>query len=153
MEDKDLAQFKLTCGSEIVCEVMEWPDDESNQIIVRNAMCVIDYEYEGPNRAYAFRPWVHFLDDDKDYVMVNSDHIISMNRPTEYLTDQYQLALYENLISTQRRLNEYNKFKLNGLQALAESLQKTLGTNKPNLSDSDQTPSNIIKFPTDDMIH
>ena len=32
MTKKDLAQFKLSNGSEVVCEVMEWPSDDDNQL-------------------------------------------------------------------------------------------------------------------------
>jgi len=154
---KDLAQFKLTNGSEIVCEVMEWPDEDSNQLIIRNAMTIVNYEYDGGDRAYAFRSWIHFLEDDKDYVMMNSDHVITMNRPTEYLVDQYNIALKESAIVTKNRLEEYEKYKLNGLKQLSESLKQLFGLkDSENINqriDSDKPASNIIKFPTDDTVH
>jgi NDP-sugar pyrophosphorylase family protein len=153
---QDLAQLKLTNGSEIVCEVMEWPEEGSNQLIIRNAMTIINYEYDGGDRAYAFRSWIHFLEDDKDYVMMNCDHIITMNRPTPYLIDQYQLAVKESSEVSKNRLEEYERYKLEGLQRISASLKSLLDIKDPDnssLVDSDKRSSNIIQFPSDDTIH
>ena len=55
MTNKQLAQLRLSNGSEVVCEILEYDSDE-NQIIARNCMTIIGYEYEDGQKGYAFRP-------------------------------------------------------------------------------------------------
>jgi len=149
----DLAQIKLTNGSEIVCEVVEWPEDDSNQMIIRNAMTIINYEFEDGDRSYAFRPWIHFLDKQEDYIVMNCDHVMTMNRPTEYLIDQYNLAVRDSIIVSEERINAYKQEKINGLKQIADALQEIL-ENKSNPDDTiKKETSNIIKFPINDIVH
>ena len=37
-------QFKLTNNEEIVCEVKQWHDEETDEIIVKNALKVVGVE-------------------------------------------------------------------------------------------------------------
>ena len=155
--DRDLAQLKLSNGSEIVCEVMEWPDADSNQLIIRNALQIIAYEYhDDVDRSYAFRPFINFLENEQNYVMVNTDHVISMNRPTEYLIDQYYIGVREVENNIKIRLQAFKKERLEGLRRLADSVEKIL-LNKAQTQEnksSEKEPSNIIMFPfKDDTIH
>ena len=68
-------------------------------------MTIINYEFEDGDRSYAFRPWIHFLDKQEDYIVMNCDHIMTMNRPTEYLIDQYNLAVRDSIIVSEERIN------------------------------------------------
>lgn len=157
MTKKDLAQFKLSNGSEVVCEVMEWPSDDDNQLIVRNAMTIINFEYEGGDRMYAFRPFINFLEDDTDYIMVNSDHIISINRPRDYLINQYRTAIVDCQMVAKERVEEYKKDQLEGLARISEAMKRLLDkrTGKHDATSEEKNPqSNVIPFPfRDDTIH
>ena len=155
MNNLDFAQFKLSNGSEIVCEVMEWPNKDDNQMIVRNAMSIVNIEYEGGDKMYAFRPFVNFLEDETDYIIINSDHIISSNRPREYLIDQYRIAMIDAIQIAKLRTEDYQKSQLEGLQKLSNAMQELMRRkNNPNINEEkepDKKPiSNIIKFPIDD---
>jgi hypothetical protein len=147
--DLDLAQLKLTNGSEIVCEIMEWPEEDDNQIIARNTMTIINIEYEGGDRAFAFRPWIQFLEDDKDYIIINSDHIISLNRPTEYLVEQYKQAVLDSHHVARERKEAYVQDKLEGLNRIANALDSVL-KKKTVVHDEQQSETNIIRFPSFD---
>ena len=158
--DKDLAQLKLSNGSEIVCEVIEWPDTDSNQLIIRNALQILAFEYhDEADRSYAFRPFVNFLENDDNYVIINTDHIISMNRPTEYLVEQYFIGSREVKNNIEMRLSAYKKDKLEGIRRLAESVNKLLMNRAEkrdmySSSEDKKKHSNIIRFPSkDDIIH
>ena len=157
MTKKDLAQFKLSNGSEVVCEVMEWPSGDDNQLIVRNAMTIINYEYEGGDRMYAFRPFINFLEDDTDYIMVNSDHIISINRPRDYLINQYRTAIVDCQMVTKERVEAYKKDQLEGLARISEAMKRLLDkrTGKHDETSEEKDPeNNVIPFPLrDDTIH
>lgn len=153
--DRDLAQLKLSNGSEIVCEVMEWPDVDSNQLIIRNALQIVAYEYhDDVDRSYAFRPFINFLENEQNYVMVNTDHVISMNRPTDYLIDQYYIGIREVENNIKTRLQNFRKERLEGLQKLADSVEKLLLNKTQKPEPSKKEPSNIIIFPfKDDTVH
>jgi len=157
MTKKDLAQFKLSNGSEVVCEVMEWPSDDDNQLIVRNAMTIINFEYDGGDRMYAFRPFINFLEDDTDYIMVNSDHIISINRPRDYLINQYRTAIVDCQMIAKERVEEYKKDQLEGLARISEAMKRLLDkkADKHDGTSEEKDPqSNVIPFPLrDDTIH
>lgn len=152
--EKDLAQFRLSNGSEVVCEVMEWPADSGNQLIARNVMTIINFEYDGGDRMYAFRPFVNFLEDEDDYIIINSDHIISVNRPREYLVDQYNVAIADTFAVAQERIEEYRKDKLAGLKRIADAMAKIVERKQNNdTSEEKKDSSNIIPFPGSDKVH
>jgi hypothetical protein len=57
----EIVQMKLTSGNEVVCQVLEWPEEGSNQMIVRNALAIVNIEFDESNeRMYMFVPWLHF---------------------------------------------------------------------------------------------
>lgn len=152
----DLAQFRLSNGSEILCEVMEWPPHNENQIIMRNAMSVICYEMEQGDTSYAFRPFIHFLDDEKDYVVLNSDHVLSVNRPTEYLVEQYRVAVHEALMNSERRNQSLKRTRLEELARLAEAMERVVRKNNgEELDEIEPDPyDNVIPFPkNEDILH
>jgi hypothetical protein len=137
---KDLAQLKFNNGSEVLCEVLEWPEDD-NQMIVRNALSILNIEYETGERSFVFVPWVNFVDGEKDYILVNSDHIIASNRPSEYLIDQYQIALDEtNAIAKKRNIDFQNSKK--EMERVLDRVRLELD----NIFDDDDD-SNIVSFP------
>lgn len=86
--EKDIAQFKLSSGSEVVCEVMEWPDSDNEEIIVRNAMTIIPYEQDGI-LMHAFKPWLHFFESPDEYLTINPNHVVASARPSSYLKANY----------------------------------------------------------------
>lgn len=158
MSDENLTQFKMSNGSEVVCEVMEWPSEElGNQMITRNCMTIISYEYSEEERGYAFRPFVNFLDDNRDYVMINTDHIISLSKPSEYLIRQYRVALNDVLAAAKLRNALYEREKQDAFAQIAEAMTSIL-ENKINDKTSDEVKekeptNNIINFPGNDTLH
>lgn len=155
--NKELAQFKLSNGSEVVCEVLEWPSESDNQLIARNAMTIINFEYDGGDRMYAFRPFINFLEDENDFIIINSDHIISVNRPRDYLIDQYHVAIQDCFAIAKERVDEYRKDKLEGLRRITDAMAKLIAKNNDDTSEekTPSAPSNVIPFPfrDDDTIH
>lgn len=144
---KDIKQFKLTNGEEIITEVLEWPgiDDDSTELadmVVRNTykIVAIDQTIDG-HRYYTFRPWMIYQEGDDVYQTINVNHIIGEANPTEKLLEQYVIALNNSAEpgvdreAIQKKLEDYiNNLRNN----LAEKLQP--------YDDSDEGP-NVIKFP------
>tara|TARA_Y100001963_G_scaffold155802_1_gene247868 strand:+ start:6770 stop:7288 length:519 start_codon:yes stop_codon:yes gene_type:complete len=85
-----LKQFKLANSEEIICEVIEWDDEENPTLIVRAVMKIINIEdYNKGTRFFAFRPWMSFKDDPKELQTLNPIHIVSESFPNSELIKYY----------------------------------------------------------------
>ena len=90
----EIKQFKLTNDDEIICEVVEWDDDESSNIIVRRALKIINVEdFAKGVRFFAFRPWMLFNDDPDELQTINSGHIIGEINPTDKVIHKYMTSV------------------------------------------------------------
>jgi hypothetical protein len=88
----DLRQFKLTNNEEIICEVVEWNDEETDTIVIRKALRIhaID-DTDVSMRYYTFKPWIMMSTDPDTLHIINSAHIVSESTPAkvalEYFND------------------------------------------------------------------
>lgn len=137
----DIKQFKLTNGDELVCEVVEWPEDDedSRDIVVRNAykIIVIDHDRDG-NRFYSFRPWMIYQHDPEYFQLINGYHVVAEANPSPKVLEYYFQALKlenEDNEHVQKQVDEY----MNKLKALLEAAMIP-----PSDSDRDEK---IIRFP------
>jgi len=150
MHIEDIAQFKFSSGQEIVCEVMEWPDDGEKDIIVRNAMAIVMGETSDGDRIYMFKPWVHFFAKNDEYICVNSFHIVSQNRPNENLIKEYVYAVKEMHEQARERDEDY----LNDEREKLKKLQGALNLFTKTTIQHDSAESNVVRFPRkDDTVH
>jgi hypothetical protein len=150
MHIEDIAQFKFSSGQEIVCEVMEWPDDGEKDIIVRNAMAIVMGETSDGDRIYMFKPWVHFFGKNDEYICVNSFHIVSQNRPNENLIKEYIYAIKEMHEQARERDEDY----LNDEREKLKKLQGALNLFTKTTIQHDSAESNVVRFPRkDDTVH
>lgn len=96
MIDQTLKQFKMSNDDEVICEVIEWNNEENDAVIVRNVMKVVHVEdFEKSIRFYAFRPWMTFMDDPDELHSINSGHIIAEVTPSIEIVKHYINALKE----------------------------------------------------------
>lgn len=157
MTNKQLAQLRLSNGSEVVCEILEWPDNDENQIIARNCMTIIGYEYDDGQKGYAFRPFVNFLDENEmDMILINSDHVVCLNKPTEYLIDQWQMSVGEMLAQARLRNHDYQKKQSESLHQLAQAIAQISNATDEEIDEAEEFIDNVIQFPSrdgDDTIH
>ena len=150
MHYQDIAQFKFSSGQEIVCEVMEWPDGDGNDIIIRNAMSIVAGETMEGERIYMFRPWVHYLEKANEYIIVNAQHVLSQNRPNEFLIKEYLDAVVTMHEHAKERDEEYIEAEKENLKRIQKGMTRFV-----NRSDEEETAKdNIVKFPSkDDTVH
>ena len=87
-------QFRLSNGDEIVAQVLQEPENDDVNIVVRNAMMVIRSENitEG-FRYYSFRPWMSFQLNDDYMQLLNYAHIVGEATPDKILLTQYKRAI------------------------------------------------------------
>lgn len=92
----DLRQFKLTNDEEIICEVVEWNDEETDTMIVRGALKIIAIDdMSNTMRYYTFKPWMMMNNDPKSLQVLNSYHIVSEASPTKVATEHYTDVITE----------------------------------------------------------
>lgn len=149
---KEIKQFKLSSGEEIVCEVIEWPHDDddggTSDLVVRNVHKIVALEQSiSGARMYTFRPWMVYQEGDEIFQTINWNHIIGEANPTEKVLEYYFVAVKgggdadeEAKQDIQKRLEDY----INTLRTAVEE--------RTGYSDSDSDPK-IIKFPTDRTYH
>lgn len=96
MSDRQIKQFKLTNDDEIICEVLQWDNEESSDMIIRGTLRIINVEdFSKGVRFYAFRPWMIFSEDPESLHTLNSAHIIAETNPSTELLKHYAESLSE----------------------------------------------------------
>ena len=125
----ELKQLKLTNNDELMCEIVEWNNDETDDIIIRRALKVVAIEdIEEGMRYYTFKPWMSFEQDPNALHAVNSYHIVASSNPGKQAVSYYYDIIQE--------MSEYDN---------EESITQYKFT------DSDE--SNVIQFDPNKSIH
>jgi len=152
----DVKQFKLSDGEEVICDVVDWPEDGEKEIVVRNAMKIA--LVVSPNNLesyYTFKPWVQYIESDDEYIIINSDHIIGTSNPNKYLLYQFKSALEEMHFMAIDRKKAFEKQQLEQLKNLQKTAEAIVNlAKKDHLDSAENTVSNVIRFPNgDDILH
>lgn len=101
-----IKQFKLTNDDEIICEVLQWDDEENRAIVVRAVMRIINIEdFPRGLRFFAFRPWMSFKDDPEELQSLSAEHIIAETIPDKDLIKHY----VETITTIKEQLNKKKK--------------------------------------------
>lgn len=140
----DIKQFKLTSGEEIICDVVEYPDDDVADMVVKNAYVIFMYgqQIDG-TRMYSMRPWMMMQDEPDNIMVLNSNHVVGEANPSEKLIEHYaKVVMHDH--SPESSSDDMAEKLANFIKSLREA------SNDPS-SDSD-TPTNVVKF-TGRVIH
>ena len=145
---RNVKQFILTNGQEIICDVIEWAEENFSEIVVRNCMEIV-WIHEKDTRIYMFKPWMHYQESGEDLIVVNSEHIVSTAAPTEGLAHQYDIAVKDMNEAGEFRKTDFLEERQKRFERLAEYIND-LRSEYSNPNDSDGA-TNIIPFPP--LIH
>ena len=64
MSKNDIRQFRLSTGEQIICEVLEWDDEETSSVLARGILKIIETDdWKAGIRLIAFRPFMSFNED------------------------------------------------------------------------------------------
>ena len=126
----EIRQFKLVDGSEIVCEVLEWNDDESEEIVIRNAL-IIQYMIKDDNRLCSMRPWMLLQVQHNMVSVLNAGHITIDAHPAQETVDNYEETV-KFLQIDQEAWDEYEKDQA---EEEAENLKVVTEEEKDNIID------------------
>ena len=92
----EFKHFKLVNGDELVCEVMEWDDDNTTDIVVRKALKLVQVDdITDGTRYFSFRPWMLLQDSVDNLQVLNGLHIVGEANPTQSMMEQYADVLSE----------------------------------------------------------
>lgn len=140
MNPKNVNQFKLASGDEIICEVVEWDSEENEGLIVVRNMFLIHTVETPMTRVHALRPYMCFQIGSESFQTLNLDHITVQALPSLEMLKQYQSAVSQGETDTDeinRKIDDY-----------IDQMQEALGS-KEDL----EIDENIIKFPNKDKLH
>ena len=168
----NVMQFKLTNGEEIICQVVDWPEDDDTDYIVHNALLLMQQIVNGTRTKYMFKPWFTMAEKSDQYISISKEQIVACVYPNEILNVEYINAKREMYYRSRSKqiepasppssmndpLNynekdEQKKFEemQKEILALIDEIEKSNELDEMH-SDSD-SPSNVIKFPGPDSIH
>ena len=87
----EIKQLKLTNNDEIICEVLDW-DEEDGDVVIRNPFRIVQGEDHIKGvRYYFLKPFM--LYQDENLQVLNSGHVICELSPSESLLDYYKDAI------------------------------------------------------------
>jgi len=153
MKNSTIIQLKLTTCEEIICEVMEWPDEDEAEIVVRNVMEIISSSVTLSNaegyKYYSFRPWMTLQEGDDVFLTINSNHVIGEGLPPKKVLEHYLKVIK----STNKILNDDAETKEN-LENWIERLRKDIQSMGIDPDADSSEIKNIITFPgSKDKLH
>tara|TARA_R110000822_G_scaffold27995_9_gene83150 strand:- start:2176 stop:2592 length:417 start_codon:yes stop_codon:yes gene_type:complete len=136
----EIKQFKLTNGDELVCEVVEWADEEYTDIIVRRAYTIHTSVEEESHRYHSFRPWMAMQEGNDMLITLSSQHIISEANPALKVLKFYRDAV-DNSELTDKEMDDKVKKYIKKMKDMLDN-------------EDDQVECNIVSFPSNkDTIH
>lgn len=89
----DIKQFKLTNGEEIITQVVEWPDDDAVEMVIKNPLKVFSVQTEDNSFYHSFRPWMLYQIDDKNLMLLNMSQIVGEANPHQSVINEYNKTL------------------------------------------------------------
>lgn len=157
MTDTNIKHFKLVNDDEIICEVLEWPDNDDASMLVRSCLRIVLMEdFQKGVRFYAFRPWLSFNDDPGLMHVINAEHVMVQSTPTEELLKHYAKTIVSIKHQMETQTNKLDvpldemAEKLEGLDE--EGFEEYINNLRFDGGD-DSNIGNIIKFPDKSKLH
>ena len=147
MTEPLVRQMKLTTGDEIICEVVEWDDDEGPAVVIRNALKLITIDREDGIRYHVFRPFMIMQLEEDTFQSLNSEHILVEATPVEEVVKEYYNAINKEQGGDEDDAAAEEKYQ-KYMQKIAALIQ-----GKEFNDDSDVAGSTIIRFPGNDKMH
>jgi len=123
-EQYEIRQFKLANGDEVVCEIVQWNNEEELELVIRKVMKLVQSESNGV-KYFVFRPWMIYQESLEDFIILNGNHVVGIGFPTEPLLYQYNEALKEMANMHESRKEEYAEMKEEDIQEVSKMVRKT----------------------------
>lgn len=135
----ELRQFKLTNGDEILCEVVQWHNEDELELVVKKAM-KLQYgnNKDGDIRYYAFRPWMVYGESPDELVILNGNHVVGICEPSAPLVYQWKEAVEDMSNLHDERMKEH-------AQTIGESKQSMTDKMKDFLKQATEEEKKVLE--------
>ena len=147
MNKDHIRQFKLNTGEEVICEVVQWDDEENPSLIIRSAMKIVEsMNMKSGLRLFSFHPWMSFQDEPTVLQTLCSNHIVGEASPSNELLSMYVKCIkkYIEFLKNKKHIEPIDLYDLE--EFTDEELQKFMDKEmKKIMQDSDKT-DNVIPF-------
>ena len=159
MEDfLEVRQFKLASGDEILCEILQWQDQEGIEICIRKAMKLVMNEGDDGVKYYSFRPWMIYQENSEDIIILSASMVIGIGFPVESLLYQYYEAVEDmHQMSVVRDAEHMKKVgadnKGSKIQQTIKEINKTAKNLQDYLSGDSSGPGNVIPLFDPKKVH
>jgi len=166
--DSNIKQFKLSNGDELVCEVVEWPEESHVEILIRNVIQIVTKEAydekEGLGRYYLFRPWMMYQEDRANLILLSNEEVAAVASPGYEVVEQYHVAvlrmqeIYDTrkLATLERESvaqDELFENLLQNMQTLRGKGNNSVGGQHGGNAPRDSSESNVLSFPDPTEVH
>ena len=132
----DVKQFKLNSGEEIVCEIVDYADEEYCDILIRRAFEIKCILAPDQTRFYAMKPWMSLQEGRDKYINLNTNHIVGEGSPSKQVMTHYKNCVKESEM-TKEQIEERMANLSNKLQQVME---------KEQIMEEEDSLSNVISF-------
>jgi len=149
MMNNNLVQLRMSSGDEVICEVMEWPSDESAEMIVRNAM-TLSYSYdEDFTQIFGLKPWFTMLENYNEYIIIDTNKVMATAKPNQMFLEEYIDAVAQMHQSGVNRKKHLQKEMVEQERRFLDALEHL----QSKVDSKDSSISNVLQFPPKDTIH
>ena len=110
---KHIKHMKLSNGTEIVADIVEWPTEEEHSFVIRNVYEIHCVDNELTGRFFQFRTWMVYQDQQQLQVL-NPEFVMAEANPTEELLKHYYNAIEAKELTDEelaQRMKEHMKTK------------------------------------------
>ena len=144
----EIRQFKLANDDEIMCEVVEY-HEEDDAIVIRKTMKMVQMDnMANGTRYYAFRPFMMYQMTKEAFQIINCAHIISEANPNQDLILEYFKAI-ETAMEDEAGAKENMDDMRNKYNAFVKKQHEILMSEAGEIDVDSGAGSNIIKFSVD----
>src|SRR6056300_568329 len=87
----DIKHFKLTNQEEIICEVVEWDNENNRDLVIRKSLKIepkLSAEDNG-YKYYTFTPWMAMQESLNSLQALNADQILAIATPSQTALDYF----------------------------------------------------------------
>ena len=150
----------MVSGEEVICEVVDWENDDDN-VLIRNAMVIeINWDLDKDEKIYLFKPWFLYIERAEEVIVVDSTKIMANTEPNELLAIQYLSAVDDAKRISQERIENHNARQQQKLSVMVDALQQIADKADKDVNElieDNDPPSNVIPFTfpkdEDDTLH
>lgn len=142
--NNNLVQLRMSSGDEVICEVMEWPSDDSPEMIVRNAMCLsYSYDAEDFSQVFGLKPWFTMLENYNEYIIIDTNKVMATAKPNKSFIDEYIDAVAQMHQLGVKRKRDAQQEMIEQEKRFLDALEKI----QSRFDSKDSSISNVINFP------